>query len=146
MPRRPPSLLEIAFIEYLYWNERKSQIAIAKMLDRSQPSVSSIMALYGISSEINRRREQRGAHNHNYKDGLSRSTVRRITKRLIEATDRPLNKCERCNETFNIGLNRHHRDRDRSNNAIANIELLCTSCHMREHSDSRIRDSRGRYT
>lgn len=41
--------------------------------------------------------------------------------------------CERCQYTLYEILQVHHRDRDRSNNALANLELLCPNCHAAEH-------------
>ena len=39
--------------------------------------------------------------------------------------------CERCGSRGN--LTRHHKDRDRGNNAPDNIVILCLRCHIREH-------------
>lgn len=57
-------------------------------------------------------------------------TIRQLKNRMIE--DRGTN-CERCD--FNICkiLQVHHRDRNRSNNNITNLELLCPNCHAIEH-------------
>jgi hypothetical protein len=42
-------------------------------------------------------------------------------------------RCERCGNTEWLGkkipLELHHRDGDRRNNALSNIELLCPNCH-----------------
>ena len=40
-------------------------------------------------------------------------------------------RCERC--ICDEDLLIHHIDRDRSNNNIENLEVLCTSCHAIEH-------------
>jgi hypothetical protein len=42
--------------------------------------------------------------------------------------------CQRCgwNEEPAI-LHRHHKNRDRKNNAMSNIEVLCPTCHVLEH-------------
>lgn len=45
-----------------------------------------------------------------------------------------LNKCERCGydaEPKILGV--HHKDRDRKNNALSNLEVLCPNCHSLEH-------------
>jgi len=39
--------------------------------------------------------------------------------------------CERCGSTEI--LQRHHKDRNRENNAPKNIEILCQQCHTNEH-------------
>jgi len=42
--------------------------------------------------------------------------------------------CERCGfDTFPAILIVHHKDLDRSNNAIENLEVLCQNCHGIEH-------------
>lgn len=45
--------------------------------------------------------------------------------------------CERCNYDENIAaIVVHHKDRDRSNNSLENLEVLCANCHAIEHWDS----------
>lgn len=45
--------------------------------------------------------------------------------------------CERCDKDLQDASNfhwcAHHRDHDRTNNVIENIELLCKRCHQIEH-------------
>lgn len=41
-------------------------------------------------------------------------------------------KCVSCGSTQNLHL--HHKDGDRKNNNIANIELLCERCHYEKHA------------
>lgn len=41
--------------------------------------------------------------------------------------------CERCGyDKFEI-LHVHHKNRDRSNNELNNLELICPNCHYEEH-------------
>lgn len=57
------------------------------------------------------------------------TTVRKamITRGLIT-------HCNRCNyNTELLILGVHHRDRDRNNNDIDNLEVLCPNCHSLEH-------------
>ena len=43
------------------------------------------------------------------------------------------NKCERCGfEKYEI-LQIHHKDKDRDNNELENLELICPNCHSEEH-------------
>lgn len=42
-------------------------------------------------------------------------------------------------------LNRHHIDRNRSNNTPENLLVVCVKCHNIEHREDRERDSYGRY-
>lgn len=41
--------------------------------------------------------------------------------------------CERCGFSKREILQVHHRDRNRNNNEIANLELICPNCHYEEH-------------
>lgn len=57
------------------------------------------------------------------------TTVRKamIARNLIK-------KCNRCNynnEPLILGV--HHKDRNRNNNDISNLEILCPNCHSLEH-------------
>ncbi len=50
--------------------------------------------------------------------------------RLLSTRER---KCERCSyENYHI-LQVHHKDRNRNNNSINNLELICPNCHCEEH-------------
>ena len=89
-------------------------------------------------------KKQDGPLNHNYKDGLSRGTINRTTKRVLLSVGRSLFTCERCGYTGRIPLARHHKDHNRANNEPDNLEVLCVSCHNREHIGERERDSFGR--
>lgn len=42
-------------------------------------------------------------------------------------------RCERCEYDKKEILNVHHKDRDRKNNDLSNLELLCPNCHAEEH-------------
>ena len=45
-----------------------------------------------------------------------------------------INNCNRCNydqEPLILGV--HHKDRNRNNNEISNLEILCPNCHSLEH-------------
>lgn len=42
-------------------------------------------------------------------------------------------KCNNCGYTDERALEVHHKDRNRSNNDIANLEVLCSNCHKLEH-------------
>lgn len=41
--------------------------------------------------------------------------------------------CERCGYNKVEILQIHHKDRDRQNNALDNLELICPNCHYEEH-------------
>lgn len=42
-------------------------------------------------------------------------------------------KCERCGYARKEILQIHHKDRNRRNNALENLVLLCPNCHAEEH-------------
>lgn len=41
--------------------------------------------------------------------------------------------CERCSYAKYEILQVHHKDRNRNNNALENLELICPNCHYEEH-------------
>ncbi len=42
-------------------------------------------------------------------------------------------KCGRCTYSKYEILQVHHKDRNRNNNNLANLELICPNCHYEEH-------------
>lgn len=42
-------------------------------------------------------------------------------------------RCERCSYAKVEILHVHHRDRNRNNNDLKNLELICPNCHYEEH-------------
>jgi hypothetical protein len=58
----------------------------------------------------------------NIKPNSGRKAARKLTDRKT---------CERCQAT--AGLEVHHKDRDPTNNAPENREVLCQACHQQEH-------------
>ena len=43
-------------------------------------------------------------------------------------------KCNRCSYNEYIGILKvHHKDRNRMNNQLSNLEILCPNCHDLEH-------------
>lgn len=41
--------------------------------------------------------------------------------------------CNRCSYSNILALEVHHKDRNRENNDILNLEILCANCHTIEH-------------
>lgn len=41
--------------------------------------------------------------------------------------------CNRCGFNNEKALQAHHKDRDRENNSLDNLEVLCANCHTIEH-------------
>lgn len=62
----------------------------------------------------------------NWKDGAS-SYRERALRELP-------NKCNRCGyKEYTKVLEVHHKDHDRANNSLNNLEVLCPTCHTVEH-------------
>ena len=57
-------------------------------------------------------------------------TERRLKIRLIAQRG---TKCERCGYSKLEILHVHHKDRDRKNSDLSNLELICPNCHCEEH-------------
>jgi 5-methylcytosine-specific restriction endonuclease McrA len=61
--------------------------------------------------------------------GLVQKDYRRIAFSLVDVLS-----CIRCGYDKHVeALEVHHKDRDRSNNAPENLEILCANCHRVEH-------------
>lgn len=60
---------------------------------------------------------------------------RRYRQRLIRMGRD--SKCELCgfNDNFSKKTHVHHRDRDRKNNELSNLQVLCTTCHQNLHKN-----------
>jgi len=75
---------------------------------------------------------QWGKDNHQYKTGIGI-----YSKRAFEYYG---HQCNRCPKTTTLVV--HHKDEDRSNNSIENLEVLCKGCHQNHHC---IRDEQGKF-
>lgn len=51
-------------------------------------------------------------------------------------------KCERCDFDNPLAIVVHHKDRDRTNNIIDNLEVLCCNCHSIEHKTNKLFEQR----
>lgn len=91
-----------------------------------------------ILSGANKKTCSRGCSNTNrsgikYNIGRPKDKVKSqqaIKIRLLEARG---TKCERCNYSKYEILQVHHIDRNRKNNALDNLQLICPNCHYEEH-------------
>lgn len=55
---------------------------------------------------------------------------RSLKLRLLDARGK---KCERCEYDKYEILQIHHKDRNRNNNDLSNLQLICPNCHYEEH-------------
>lgn len=124
----------------LSMNGSHTQDEVAAALGISLPLIRRICKRRGVYWKW-QRRNQIGEDNHNFQGGISKSTIRRLTRHILITAGRDLFKCERCGFTVTgADLPRHHKDRDRSNNSPENLEVLCAACHRIEHNKEAVRD------
>ncbi len=91
-----------------------------------------------ILSSLNKKTCSRGCANTHragikYKIGSPKDKVKSqqsLKIRLLEARG---TKCERCSYSKYEILQVHHKNRDRKNNELTNLELICPNCHYEEH-------------
>ncbi len=120
-------------------NDGFTQKEAAIYVGRNTPSINAFCQLNNIRGWPRGAgaRNQIGIKNPNFIDGLSKSTISRLTKEILEKEKRNLFLCEKCKVISNIELLRHHKDRNRNNNDPSNLEILCISCHSFEHLEER---------
>jgi hypothetical protein len=126
-------------------NGSKTQAEVSKLLNIALPTIRAICERNNVRWKW-QVRDQYGEKNSSYINGMGRSTVERLTRRVVINTGRCLHICERCGDYNRFQeQNRHHKDEDRTNNDASNIEVLCVTCHTSEHNLKRKRDFYGRY-
>jgi len=84
-----------------------------KTCSRSCANIHRTGIKYGINSPRDKVKSQRA-----------------IKIRLLESRGQ---HCERCGYSKYEILHVHHKDRNRNNNKISNLELICPNCHYEEH-------------
>lgn len=122
-----------------------NQVLTAAIVGKSKSCVATYCSRYGITGwpQGAAARDQTGNKNPAFKNGLSRATVNRLSKQVLLLDGRDLFKCERCSNRSNIQYPRHHKDRNRANNTPENLEVLCHSCHNKEHMPEQVRAATG---
>jgi hypothetical protein len=68
-----------------------------------------------------------------YKKQNSRDKVKSQRSLKIRLLDQRGEKCERCGFDKVQILQVHHKNRDRNNNELGNLEIICPNCHATEH-------------
>lgn len=68
-----------------------------------------------------------------YKLGRPRDKVAEQRALKIRLFEQRGAKCERCGYAKQEILHVHHKDRNRANNELNNLELICPNCHYEEH-------------
>lgn len=131
--------------QILALNGLKTQKEVATQFNISTVTLRNVCNRNGVRWAW-QQRNQDGENNHNYKDGLGKSTIERLTNAVLTKAGRNLFKCERCDSVDkDKEQHRHHKDRDRSNNTPENLEVLCPTCHRLEHEQDMTRNEKGQY-
>ncbi len=114
-------------IEHFTINGRPS----AKILEKLCPNCNKVYTVPDNKKGRNQQTCSTGCYNTlfrtginspNYKTGISSYRAKIITD---------TSTCNRCG--FAEVLEVHHKDRNRLNNSIDNLEILCPNCHAMEH-------------
>lgn len=75
--------------------------------------------------------KNRGRTHSQYKNGWT--SYKELGRKLKES----LQKCQRCEKDLTLATKWqwvcHHKDHDRTNSDVSNLEILCKSCHQIEH-------------
>lgn len=125
------------------YDQGYSQAGAAELFETSRENVGQFSRRHNLISPC-KSGGQPGNCNAGI-DGLGKTTIKRLTKRVLEKARRNLYVCEKCDKENDTPWPRHHKDRDRSNNDPDNLEVLCHSCHAKEHQKGLDRDTDGKY-
>jgi hypothetical protein len=68
-----------------------------------------------------------------YKINAPRDIVKSQQALKVKLIETRGKKCERCSYDKYQILQVHHKDRDRKNSKLENLELICPNCHFEEH-------------
>ena len=100
--------------------------------------INCVICGKSILSGLNKKTCSRSCSNKNregikYKINRPKDRVedlRRIKVKLLNIRGK---KCERCKYNKVEILQVHHRNRDRGDNSLENLEIICPNCHYEEH-------------
>jgi len=121
-----------------YWVLKKSLGGIAQEVSASSPTVKGWMREVEVPL---RTPAQRGAlssqkrlaqrESHPWWRGKGGNPHVRARRMLLRSN--VPRRCARCGEERLRLLNAHHKDGNRDNNVLGNLQWLCTKCHARTH-------------
>ena len=100
-----------------------------QMQGRKRPKVGRKIAAWWTEERREAKRQEMLGRNPQARyHGLSAKSAARLVKRI--------RRCERCDHDGSESrLGVHHRNRDKHDQRLENLEVLCHRCHMQEHSD-----------
>lgn len=95
---------------------------------KKRPEVGKKIQAWWTEERREKRRQEARARNPNARyHGLSAKEAKKLVQRI--------GHCERCqHDGSESRLDVHHKDRDKHNHQLENIEILCHRCHMQEHA------------
>ncbi len=122
-------------------------------IEKNQGRVFCNQVCYGISQRkevscstcgklilagLNKKTCSRGCANKHragikYKIGSPRDKVKSQQALKIRLLEHRGGKCERCDYSKYQILEVHHENRDRKDNGLENLALICPNCHAEEH-------------
>jgi len=125
--------------------QNKSKAYISRHLNCREHTLSSFFKKNGIYYKGNQGEKgtkkswnKKSIYEYLKKDGLF-ITTHYLKQRLIKENIKEC-KCERCKREKwlgkNIPLELHHKDGNRYNNELENLEILCPNCHALEPNNS----------
>lgn len=122
-------------------------------IQRNKGHVFCSMICYGVScrkespcvicgrlilSGLNKKTCSRGCanrHRAGIKYKINRPRDKVVSQRALKIKLMKIKgkNCERCNYNKYEILQVHHQDRNKANNSLDNLELICPNCHFEEH-------------
>jgi hypothetical protein len=98
------------------------------LLGRKRPKVGRKIAAWWTPERREAKRQESLGRNPNARyHGLSAKSAARLVARI--------GHCERCQgDGSESRLGIHHRNRDKHDQRLENLEVLCHRCHMQEHA------------
>ena len=100
------------------------------LLGKKRPKVGKKIEAWWTEERRQVKREEVLGRNPNARyHGLSCKSAARLVARI--------GRCERCNHDGSESrLDVHHKNRDKHDQRLENVEVLCHRCHMQEHAEA----------
>ena len=95
-------------------------------IELKQSKTGNLYCSRSCSASNNNRLFKKWENHPHYKTGGGKSRNYKL-----KSVDIP--KCERCGFDNVIALEVHHKDKNRDNNSLENLEILCCNCHTIHH-------------